>query len=188
MKKILLIAAAALLSLAASAQVKIGYVNFAELVQLMPEADAARASYQALQADAAETYNTMIAEYQSKAQAFEQNQSTWAPSIREVKSNELQRIVQTIQEYEQTAGSELQQRQNELMAPIYQKAQETVKALSKEMGLTVLFDASSALYFDENVAVDLTKAAREKLGIPADRTLESLQAEMAAQAQAAQQQ
>ena len=187
MKKLILFAAMALLSLAASAQVKIGYVNFSELVQLMPEADEARARYQALQKDASETYETMIAEYQSKAQAYQQKSSSWTAAIKESKENELQRMVQSIQEYEQSVGAELQQQQSELMAPIYKKAQETVTALSKEMGLTVLFDSSTALYFDESVAVDLTPFARERLGIPADRTLEALQAELAAQAQAAQQ-
>ena len=186
MKKLILIAAAALLSLAASAQVKIGYVNFSELVQLMPESDQARERYQALQKDANETYETMIAEYQTKATAYQQKSATWTAAIKESKENELQRMVQSIQEYEQSVGAELQQQQNELMAPIYQKAQETVKALAQELGLTVLFDSGSALYFDEANAINLTPAARERLGIPADRTLESLQAELAAQAQALQ--
>ena len=44
MKKIFLIIAAAALSFAASAQgAKFAYVNYTELVQLMPEADQARA-------------------------------------------------------------------------------------------------------------------------------------------------
>ena len=189
MKKLILIAATALLSLAASAQdIKIGYVNFSELVQLMPEADEARARYQALQKDASETYDTMIAEYQTKAQAYQQKSATWTAAIKESKENELQRMVQSIQEYEQSVGAELQQQQTELMAPIYQKAQDMVKTLAKEKGLTVLFDSSSALYFDQGSAIDLTPVARERLGIPADRTLEALQAELAAQAQAQQQQ
>ena len=45
MKKIALIAAAALVSFAASAQdFKLGYVDFNELVMLMPEMDEARAT------------------------------------------------------------------------------------------------------------------------------------------------
>lgn len=40
MKKILLIALAALFTLTASAQAKFAYVDFNELVMLMPEADA----------------------------------------------------------------------------------------------------------------------------------------------------
>ena len=58
--------------------------------------------------------------------------------------------------------------------------------IAKAKGLTVLFDASQALYFDESKVIDITADARKALNIPADRTLESLQAELQAQAQAAQ--
>ena len=44
MKKILLIAAMAFVSAAGFAQNKFAHVNFTELVQLMPEADEARAT------------------------------------------------------------------------------------------------------------------------------------------------
>ena len=48
-----------------------------------------------------------------------------------------------------------------------------------------VFDRQSALYIDDTQSTDLTPAARKALGIAEDRTLESLQAEL--QAQAAQQ-
>ena len=72
------------------------------------------------------------------------------------------------------------------MAPINEKASLAVKALAKDKGIDVLLDASQAIYFSDAV-VDLTADARKALNIPADRTLEALQAELAAQAQAAQQ-
>ena len=50
----------------------------------------------------------------------------------------------------------------------------------------VLFDASQAIYFDESKVLDITPDARKALNIPEGRTLESLQAELQAQAQAAQ--
>ena len=40
------------------------------------------------------------------------------------------------------------------------------------------------LYIDDKLSTDLTPAARTALGIPEDRTLESLQAELQAKAQA----
>ena len=48
MKKIFIIAAMAILSVAASAQnLKFGYVNYTELVQLMPEMDSVRVQIEA---------------------------------------------------------------------------------------------------------------------------------------------
>ena len=71
------------------------------------------------------------------------------------------------------------------MAPIYQKAQETVNSLAKKAGYVYVFDRSSILYIDDTQSTDITKAARKALGIADDRTLESLQAELQAQQQAA---
>ena len=56
MKKIFVVAAAALLTLSASAQnLKFAHVNYNELVMLMPEADAARTQMAAAQKEAEET-------------------------------------------------------------------------------------------------------------------------------------
>ena len=93
-----------------------------------------------------------------------------------------------IQEFQSNISQELQQQQNQLQAPIYEKANKAVQELAKAKGLTALFDSSQALYFDESKVSDLTPEARKALGIAPDRTLESLQAELQAQAQAAQQQ
>ena len=73
------------------------------------------------------------------------------------------------------------------MAPIYQKAQEKIQELAKAQGVIYVFDESSLHYVDDTQSLDLTPAAREALGIPADRTLESLQAELQAQYQGQQQ-
>ena len=94
-------------------------------------------------------------------------------------------IQQRIQEFEQTIQQELQQQQAQLMAPIQQKAIDTVKKLAKAAGYIYVFDASSLLYVDDNQSVDLTPAARKALGIPDGRTMESLQKELQAAAQAA---
>ena len=74
------------------------------------------------------------------------------------------------------------------MAPIYQKANETVKSLAKAGGYIYVIDVNTALYIDPEQSVDLTPEARKVLGIAEGRTLESLsqeiQAKQAAAAQA----
>ncbi len=186
MKKIFIIAAMALMTLSASAQ-KIGRVNFSALVQLMPEADEARSTLQAISKEADETLQSMYEEYQTKMNQYQQKQATWTPAIKESKEKELMEIQNRLQESQQTFQQEIQQKQNELMAPIYEKAQNTIKELAKGQALTAVFDASSALYFDEATTVDLTPAARKALNIAEGRTLQSLQEEIQAQAASQQQ-
>lgn len=181
MKKIFVIAAMALLTLSASAQ-KIARVNFTELVQLMPEADKARETMAAASKEADETYKTMVEEFQTKYQQYQQKGSTWTASIKESKERELSDMQQRIQEFQQSVSQELQEQQNTLMAPIYQKAQEEVEKIAKAQNVDVLLDSSSALYFSTAI-IDLTAEARKALGIKEGRTLEQLQQEMAAQQQ-----
>ena len=186
MKKILLVAALAIMSAAAFAQQKFAHVNFSELVQLMPEADQARATMDASSKEASETYQAMADEFNTKYQQYQQKVSTWTQAIRETKEKELTDIQQRIQEFQQTVQAELQQQQQQLMAPIYQKAQEVIEKLAKEGGYIYVIDKTSALYIDPAQSVDLTPAARKALSIPDDRTIESLQKELQAKAELAQ--
>ena len=185
MKKIVLAAVAILAGFVLQAQPKFAHVNFSELVQLMPEADQARATMAASSKEAQETLQAMQEEINNKYSQYEQKVSTWSPAIRESKEKELTDLNRRAQEFYQNIQQELQQQQEQLMAPIYQKAQEALNTLAKEGGYVYVFDRQSALYIDDTQSTDLTPAARKALGIAEDRTLESLQAEL--QAQAAQQ-
>ena len=187
MKRIILIAAAAFVSLAASAQdFKFGYVDFTEVIQLMPEMDSARVQIDAASAEAQETYQAMVEEFQSKYQQFEQKQASWTPAIRDSKMKELQEIEARFQESQQIFQQELQQMQQMLQAPVYEKAQTTVTEIAKAKGLAFVFEETQMLYIDPAQGVNLTVEARAALNIPEDRTLEALQAELQAKAQAAQ--
>lgn len=182
MKRILTIAAASLLCIAAGAQSKFAHVNFVELVQLMPEADEARAAIAASSQEAQETFSAMVKEYEDKYSVYQQKSASWTPAIRETKEKELTEIVQRINDFDKNIQAELQQQQQTLMAPIQQKAINTVNQLAKEGGYIYVFDKTSILYIDESQSTDLTPAARKALGIKDGRTLESLQQELAAQA------
>ena len=183
MKKILLIAAVSLIGVAASAQ-KFAHVNFQELVQLMPESDHARSVIQESQKNAQESYQEMMNEFQDKYSKYQQNVNNYTPATRKSKEDELTQIQQRIQEFSQNVEQELQEQQQKLMEPIYKKAQDKMNEVAKAGGYIFVFDRSSLLYVDETQSTDITPEVRKALGIPAERTLESLQAELAAQAAA----
>ena len=187
MKKIILIAAMAVMSIAASAQdLKFAYVDFNELVMLMPEMDQARATLEENQKTNEEILMAMYEEYQTKAQQYQQKAESWTPAIRESKEREIMEIQSRFEQTQQSLQQELQQLQQNLQAPIYEKAQNTVNELAKSNGVALVFEKSSLLYLDPAQGLDLTPAARTALNIPADRTIETLQAELQAKAMAAQ--
>ena len=187
MKRILLIAAVALMSVAASAQsLKWAYVDFSELVMLMPEMDEARATMEENQKTNEEILVSMYEEYQTKMQQYQQKAETWTPAIRESKEKEIMEIQSRFEQTQQSLQQEIQMLQQSLQAPIYDKAQTTVSNLAKAQGIAFVFEMSSLLYVDPAQGINLTPEARKALNIPADRTLETLQAELQAKAQAAQ--
>lgn len=188
MKKIILIAVMAVMSVAASAQnLKFGYVNFNEIVMLMPEMDAARATMEENQKTNEEILMSMYQEYQTKMQDYQAKAATWTVAIRESKEKELMDIESRLQQTQQSLQQEMQQLQSSLQAPIYEKAQTTVQEIAKAQGLAFVFEESSLLYIDPAQGVNLTTEARKALNIPEGRTLEMLQAELEAKAMAAQQ-
>ena len=187
MKKIILVAAVAFMSFAAKAQdLKFAYVDFNEVVMLMPEMDEARATLEENSKTNEEIMMAMYEEYQTKMQQYEQKSSTWTPAVLETKQRELMEIESRLQQTQQSLQQELQQLQQSLQAPIYEKAQNTVNELAKSNGVALVFEKSSLLYLDPAQGLDLTPAARTALNIPADRTIETLQAELQAKAMAAQ--
>ena len=187
MKKLFLIAAMAVVSFAATAQnLKFGYVNYSELVQLMPDMDTVREQLEAQERETYETLGALYEDYQTKAQQFQQKEATWTPAIRDSKMKELQEIETRFQESQQIFQQELQQMQQMLQAPVMEKAQNTVIELAKAKGLAFVFEETQMLYIDPAQGVNLTVEARAALNIPEGRTLETLQAELQAKALAAQ--
>jgi outer membrane protein len=187
MKKMFLIAAMAVMSVAAGAQdLKFAFVDFNEVIMLMPEMDQARATLEENQKTNEEILMAMYEEYQTKAQQFQQKASTWTPAIRESKEREIMDIQARLEQTQQSLQQEMQQLQNSLQAPIYEKAQNTVNEIAKSKGIAAVFEMGSLLYVDPAQLINLTAEARVALNIPEDRTLETLQAELQAKAQAAQ--
>ena len=186
MKKMFLIAAMAVMSVAASAQdLKFAFVDFNEVIMLMPEMDQARATLEENQKTNEEILVAMYDEYQTKYQQYQQKQATWTPAIRESKEKEIMEIQSRLEQTQQSFATEINQLQQELQAPIVEKAQNTVNELAKAKGVAVVLEKGSVIFIDPAQCVDLTPEARKALNIPEGRTLETLQAEMMAKQQAA---
>ncbi|MCI1640465.1 MAG: OmpH family outer membrane protein, partial [Bacteroidales bacterium] len=95
MKKILLFAFTAFFTVAASAQtsqsgqsIKFGHVDFNQLIQLMPEMDSARVKLAAASKETQDTYDSMLAEFQTKAQEYQNKNATWTPAVKQIKETQ----------------------------------------------------------------------------------------------------
>ena len=155
-----------------SAQQKIGHVNTAEVIQSMPEFASANTEFENLQKGKEAELQGMFAEFQKKqtvAQEMYRNRSEANKDSIDAQiqtlSIELQDIQRRLEEVQQVAENELGQKQEELFAPIIQKANTAVQSVAKEKGYAYVFDiANSAIpYFAGGD--DLTADVKTKLGI-----------------------
>jgi outer membrane protein len=73
-----------------------------------------------------------------------------------------------IQEFQNNAQQQLQQKQAELFQPIMGKVDKAIKEVGKENGFVYIFSigqGSSLLFFDETKSTNIMPLAKAKLGL-----------------------
>lgn len=174
MKKILKLTLAVALMLcatAASAQ-KFGRVDLAAIVPNMPEFKEAQTNLEAYGLDLQNQLEQIQVEFNQKYAEYEKNRATYTDTIRQMKESELQQLQQRFQEFQQIAQQDIQQKEAELMEPIYNKANEAVKAVAEAGGYMAIFSTAGDMatsaglaYFDPVALTDITAEVKKNLGI-----------------------
>ena len=143
---------------------KFGHVDLQALIQVMPERATAEKEFNDFQADLEEILGEMQKDLQTKYAEFEQMDETVSEIKRNAKVSEIQEIQQRIQNYQTTAQQQLQKKNNEIMKPIYDKAQAAIAEVAKEQGLIYVFEVNSLIY-KSNQSIDILPLVKTKLGI-----------------------
>jgi outer membrane protein len=162
---VLILFAAATISASAQNQ-KFGHIDLQALVQLMPERAAAETAYNTFQTDLEDVLAEMQQNYQQKLTELEQLGTEASEVRRNAKITELQELQQRIQNYQMTAQQQLQQKQAEVLSPVFDKAEAAIEEVAKEQGLLYVFDIGSrVVLYKSNQSVDLLPMVKQKLGI-----------------------
>ncbi len=165
-KKVLLAIALICPMLLSAQTLKIGLVDFAAVLQAMPETAAAQNQlkevsdkYDAEYKKLGEEMNRLVDEYQKMSE-------NELPAIKERKTRELSDYQQKIQQFEQTAMQDLQKMQADLMGPVQQKVAQAIESVGREgnFSLIQMYDPQLTLYHAAPVE-DVTAAVKAKLGV-----------------------
>ena len=145
---------------------KFGHINSQELLTQMPESDSAQAEMQRMQTTYELQFEEMQVELNKKYEDYLQNRDSYSELILQTKEAEIQEINARIEQFQQIAGQDLQAQQNELLAPILEKANNAIKEVAEDNGFTYIFDVGQGnpIYFSEE-SVDILPLVLEKLGI-----------------------
>lgn len=169
MKKILIAIAACMLAFGGSAMaqknVKLGHINSNDLMQIMPGRDSAQAVLQAEVTELENTLKSMQAEAEKRYNEYVAGQAGWTELIRQTKQREIQDMAARIEEFQKNAQESLQNREQELLKPIIERAKKAIEDVAKEGGYTYIFDSGTgAMLFDEG-GDDIMPLVKKKLGL-----------------------
>ena len=150
-----------------SQNLKLGHINSDELIQAMPEFDSATAKLEKFRKELVNALELMTVELNNKNDAYTKEAKNLTDIVKQTKEQELIDLNKRIQEFQQNAQEQLQNKQVEIFQPIYTKVDKAIKDVGKENGFLYVFDVAkgSLLYFDETKSTNILALAKTKLGI-----------------------
>ncbi|HXK75269.1 MAG TPA: OmpH family outer membrane protein [Bacteroidaceae bacterium] len=169
MKKILL-AVLMVLPLTVFAQVKLAHVNSQEIVMAMPETAAAQKTLKDLQDKYTQEIKRTQDELQKKfaeyQKAISDSGDKLPANIQDRRRKELEDMSQRAQQFQSEAQQNLQNKEQELMQPIFKKLGDAISAVGTAGGYTYIIDlARTPLAYVSPSATDVTANVKTKLGI-----------------------
>ena len=149
----------------AQTKIKLAHVNSQELMKIMPGVDTAQKAIQDFAGHLEDELKAMYAEFEKKYADYERDGALMPQITRNAKEKELQDLQARIRKFEQDAQDVLQEKQEELLKPIIDRAKKAIEDVAKENGYNYVFDSGTGtlLYSDESD--DIMGLVKKKLGI-----------------------
>ena len=148
--------------------VKIGYADPEIIITYMPEytqvqnqmAIEYRTSQEALQA--------LAQDFQERVDKYQKQQPLLSAERQAEREGELAQLQAEIQDSAARKDEELAVRQEELMAPLLEKVQEAIDAISQSKGLDIVIRSPALLYVNSDTVVNINIDIARQLGIEID--------------------
>lgn len=150
---------------AAKAQTKIGYLNFDQLVDQLPETKVIRTQLETYNKQFQDQYTAMTTEYQSKGQAYEAQRATMTDAVRTAKEAELSDLQKRIQAFQTDAQQKVQVKTSEITKPLFDKIRAAAAQVAKEKGYAYVINSAQTDLIVSPPGDDLMADVKAKLGV-----------------------
>jgi outer membrane protein len=144
---------------------KLGYIDSNELLDMMPGKDSIQTALQAYGKTLESQLQTMYQEYQNKLADYQTNVNTMSTIIKQTKEKELADLETRIQDFQQQADQDLQNKQIELVQPLVDKARKAIDEVARENGYTYIFDAGMGTLLFYEKGDNIMPLVKKKLGL-----------------------
>lgn len=144
---------------------KMGHINRDEIIMSMPDYDTAMKQYNAYGQELTNALELMQVEYNNKLDQYVKDSKTLTDLVKANKEQELGDMQNRINNFQQQAQVQLQDKQAELLNPIIEKATAAINAVAKEGGFIYIYDVRTLVYVDTVKSTDIAPLVKTRLGI-----------------------
>ncbi len=144
-----------------TAHTNTAHVNVSEIMAKMPAMLEAQKQLEKLSATYDTDYKTMVGEYQNKLKKYESEAATVGEKVNEERTKEVQEMQKRIVDYRDNAQKELQQKEQDITKPIYEKIKASIQKVGKSKGYQYVFNSEGLLLAD---GPEITNDVKKDLG------------------------
>lgn len=142
---------------------KVAHISVDSLISIMPESKTAEGLVMKHQKELETQVGSMQTELQSKYEKYMAEGSTYSEIIKASKEKELQDLKNRVDEFTAQARQDLQNKQQELSRPIYEKARKAIELVAKENSYKYVLDTSTGVVIYSEPTDDILQLVKKKL-------------------------
>lgn len=144
-----------------NAQAKVAHVDTQEVMSKYPAMLDAQKQFEQVSKTYQKELQDMVAALEKKAQAYDAEAESQDDATNEARVKEVQGMEKSIRDYQTDASKQLEEKQKQMLAPIYDKVKAAISKVGKAKGFQYVLDASGLLLAD---GPDLTLDVKKELG------------------------
>lgn len=165
LRSLLFIAVFALgMSSVANAQ-KIAHIDFSKVVASMPEMQALNKNLEKIEKTWKDELQGMEKKLQDKYTKYSAEANTQTKAINDKRALEIQDDQKRLNQSKQMAQNDMQQKMNDGLNPIVEKARKAIQEIADSKGITYVIDTSKGVLIAFEKGEDLYAAVKTKLGL-----------------------
>jgi outer membrane protein len=147
---------------------KVGYADPEIIITYMPEYTQVQSQMAIEYRTSQEALQALAADFQDRVEKYQKQQPLLSAERQAEREAELGKLQNEIQGAAARKDEELNVRQEELMAPLLEKVQQAIDAISKKMGLDIVIRSPALLYVNSDRVVNINIDIAKQLGIEID--------------------
>jgi len=144
-----------------TAQAKVAHVDTQEIMAKYPAMIDAQKQFEQVSKTYQKELQDMVAALETKAKLYDQEADGQTEAVNETRVKEVQGMEKSIRDYQTDASKQLEEKQQKMVAPIYEKVKLAIKKVGKAKGFQYILDAGGLLMAD---GPDLTVDVKKELG------------------------